>query len=73
MRNENPIDPEWDVARAIWAAGKVDIPPDRDDDNIHFLSDLKSAAAMFIEADRVTGADRGGTGAPTTVSVFAIS
>ena len=58
MFNEQSEDPEWNDARAIWAAGKVDIPQIRDDDNIHFLSDLKFAASTVVEANRVTGANR---------------
>ena len=57
MGNEQSEDSEWDVARAIWAAGKVDIPPIRDGKNLHFLFDLKSAFGMIVEANRVTSTD----------------
>ncbi len=58
MIDNNKHDPEWDDARAIWAAGKVDIPTRRDDDRIHLLSDLKLAAGMFAEVTRIAVADR---------------
>ena len=57
-------DPEWADARAIWAAGKVDIPVQRDADDIHLLSDLKFAAGMHTEATRVATADREREGTP---------
>ena len=58
MTDETTEDPDWEVARAIWAAGKVDIPARRDDKRIHLLSELKYAAGMFMEAKRVTVADQ---------------
>lgn len=58
MIDNNKHDPEWDDARAIWAAGKVDIPARQDDDCIHLLSDLKLAAGIFAEVKRVTVADQ---------------
>ncbi len=58
MTNKRMMDLEWDDTRAIWAAGKVDIPTRRDDDCIHLLSDLKLAAGMFAEVTRIAVADR---------------
>ncbi len=58
MTNKRMKNPEWDDARSVWTAGKVDIPPSRDDKCNHFLWDLKSAASMFTEAKRVTVADQ---------------
>ncbi len=58
MTDETTEDPDWEVAGAIWAAGKVDIPARRDDKRIHLLSELKYAAGMFMEAKRVTVADQ---------------
>ncbi len=58
MIDNNKHDPEWDDAQAIWAAGKVDIPAERDAECNHFLSDLKLAAGMFTEATRVTAVNQ---------------
>ena len=54
MIDNNKDDPEWSDAQAIWAAGNINIPAERDAECNHFLSDLKLAAAMFKEAKRVT-------------------
>ena len=58
MSTSKDEDPEWADARAIWAAGKVDIPVRRDADRIHLMSALKFAAGMHTEATRVATADR---------------
>ena len=58
MIENNTDDAEWEIARAIWAAGKVDIPAQRDGECEHFLSDLRLAAGMYKEASRVTAIDQ---------------
>ena len=58
MTDDTTEDPEWEVARAIWAAGEHNIPARRDDERIRLLTDLKFAAGTFMEAKRVTVADQ---------------
>ena len=58
MIDNNKDGPEWDDARAIWAAGKIDIPAERDSECDHFLSDLKLAAGLFTEANRIKAVDQ---------------
>ena len=69
MIDNNKHDPEWDDAQAIWAAGKVDIPAERDAECNHFLSDLKLPGAqetIFRRADHQPSARGRGIARPRT-------
>ena len=67
MADDPKEDLDWENAHAIWAAGDFDIPARRDDERIHLLADLKIAAGMFSEFQRVTTVDRDRTWSPDQV------
>ena len=58
MADKPDTDEEWNTARQIWAAGAVKIPAYPDEGTLHYLTDLKRAAATFLTAKSVTETDR---------------
>jgi hypothetical protein len=58
MADKLDTDEEWNTARQIWAAGAVKIPAYPDEGTLHYLTDLKRAAATFLTAKSVTETDR---------------
>ncbi len=58
MTDKLDTDEEWNIARQIWAAGGVKIPEHPDEGTLHYLTDLKRAAATFLAAKSVTETDR---------------
>ena len=58
MGDKLDTDEKWNIARQIWAAGGVKIPEHPDEGTLHYLTDLKQAAATFLAAKSVTETDR---------------
>ena len=54
----------WARTRLVWGAGSVDIPESMDDDYAHYFHDLRSTAAMYLQAAEVNEADCSRTATP---------